>query len=304
MSELGTHFEYKLHNLEELNELKNREQKLEKLHAMGGVEGFLRGVGVDEKVGIPQVELPELTDRIKEFGVNVYPEAPHSTLFELFLEALQDTTILILCFAAVVSLVLGIALPPKGEEQTAWIEGVAIIIAVLLVGSVTSINNYKQEKSFRNLNKRNQDIRVKVLRAGELTQISVFELTVGDICFLDTGSSVPADGLFIDGHEMRVDESVMTGESLTVKKDRDHPFMLSGCLVTEGLGSMVVTAVGKNSEWGKTLARLQVKHPETPLQESLADMAEMIGKAGLSVATVVLVILTIYWIVDCCSLSL
>eukprot|EP01099_Mayorella_cantabrigiensis_P000660 TRINITY_DN1290_c0_g1_i1.p1 TRINITY_DN1290_c0_g1~~TRINITY_DN1290_c0_g1_i1.p1 ORF type:complete len:959 (-),score=237.92 TRINITY_DN1290_c0_g1_i1:216-3092(-) len=297
-TELGSHFEINFQKLEELNDIKNIPQKYEKLQEMGGVQEIVRGLGVDPRVGIPNVELPDLTDRVREFGVNVYPEAPHSSLLELFFEALQDTTIIILCVAAIISLVLGIALPPKGEEQTAWIEGFAIIVAVLLVGSVTSMNNYNQEKQFRNLSKTNQDIRVKVLRGGEMTQISIFELTVGDIVFLDTGNSVPADGLFLDGHEMRIDESVMTGEAVTVKKDHDHPFMLSGCQVTEGLGSMVVTAVGTNSEWGKTMAKLQVQHPPTPLQESLGDMAELIGKAGLSVAIIVFVILTIYWIVD------
>jgi len=278
---------------------KNLQEKADKLKELGGIEGVLRGLKVDPRVGIATVELTnDLKDRIKEYGVNVYPEAPHETFIQLFLDALQDTTIIILCIAAIISLILGIALPPPGEEATAWVEGFAILVAVFIVASVTATNNFNQEKQFRNLNKKKQDIPVKVIRGGEMIQISIFELTVGDVCLLGTGASVPADGIFLDGHEMRVDESVMTGEPVPVKKDVDHPFLLSGCNVTEGLGSMVVTAVGSHSEWGKTLAKLQVQHPPTPLQESLGEMAEMIGKAGLSIAALVFCILTLYWIID------
>lgn len=303
MQEFETIYGLSLQQLNKFNEIKNLQEKWESLQELGGVEGILKGVNIDPRIGIPNVELPDRTDRIREYGLNVYPEAPHATLFELFLDALQDTTIIILSVAAIISLVLGIALPPEGEEATAWIEGFAILVAVLIVGTVTSVNNFNQEQQFRNLNKKNQDIQVKVHRGGEMIQISIFDLTVGDIVYLNTGNSIPADGLFLEGHEMRVDESVMTGEPIPVRKDAQHPFLLSGCVVTEGLGSMVVTGVGKNSEWGKTLEKLQVQHPPTPLQESLGQMAESIGKAGLSVAILVFVILLIYWIVDVAGTS-
>ena len=104
--------------------------------------------------------------------------------------------------------------------------------------------------------------------------VSTHDINVGDVVVLDTGDQVPADGLYISGHSVKIDESTMTGESIPVGKSAQKPWMLSGCQVEDGVGTMLVLAVGVNSEWGKTLAELTTEQPPTPLQKKLETLAK------------------------------
>eukprot|EP00736_Rhodelphis_marinus_P009795 Rmarinus@m.10054 len=280
--------------VEELQDLKEN-QDLEKLMSWGGVSGLAQKLGSDSERGLPQDEIDSnFVQRHQIFNVNVYPEPEPATFLELFLAALNDPTIMILGGAAVIALITGLIEDPG----LGWIEGTAIMIAIFIVAFVTAINDYEKEKQFRQLNAAKNNRPVKVIRAGEQMTVSVFEVNVGDVIQLDTGDQVPADGIFISGYNMTVDESVMTGESDSVRKRENKPFMLSGCQVDAGVGKMLVTAVGPNSEWGQTLAKLQQESDETPLQQKLEKLANQIGQGGLAVAVVVFVLRMIYWIVD------
>jgi len=89
----------------------------------------------------------------------------------------------------------------------------------------------------------------------------------------------------------------VTGEAEAVRKSTDKdPFMLSGCQIGDGLGKMLVIATGMNSEWGKTLSKLQEEPEQTPLQKKLDALAGNIGKVGTGVAVLVFMILTIWWL--------
>lgn len=90
----------------------------------------------------------------------------------------------------------------------------------------------------------------------------------------------------------------MTGESLPVRKSAEVPWLLSGCTISDGNGRMVVTAVGPNSEWGRTMAKLAVEMEDTPMQIALEDLAEMVGWIGIGVAGLVFMLLTLYWVID------
>ncbi|KAB5539168.1 hypothetical protein DKX38_016701 [Salix brachista] len=103
---------------------------------------------------------------------------------------------------------------------------------------------------------------------------------------------VPADGLLITGHSLAIDESSMTGESKIVHKDQKAPFLMSGCKVADGVGTMLVTGVGINTEWGLLMASIsEDTGEETPLQVRLNGLATFIGIVGLAVAISVLAIL-------------
>lgn len=90
----------------------------------------------------------------------------------------------------------------------------------------------------------------------------------------------------------------MTGESLPVRKSSEMPYMLSGCAVAEGTGFMVVTAVGPNSEWGRTMSSLSGEQEATPMQIALEDLATMVGWIGIGVAGLVFMLLLLYWVID------
>lgn len=133
---------------------------------------------------------------------------------ELFLESFEDTTIIVLVVAAVVSFAVGVYEDP----QKGWIEGVAILSAVLVVAIVTATNNYNKERQFRKLNAVKEDVEVIAIRGGRNVSVNVKDLVVGDIVVLNAGDRVPADGVLVKGSDVTVNESSLTGESDDCKK--------------------------------------------------------------------------------------
>nr|GMC98847.1 calcium-transporting ATPase 10, plasma membrane-type [Ipomoea batatas] len=157
-----------------------------------------------------------------------------------------------------------------------------------------AVSDYKQSLQFQSLNEEKQNIQIEVIRNGRRVPISIFEIVVGDVVPLKIGDQVPADGLLISGHSLALDESSMTGESKIIHKDSKTPFLMSGCKVADGYGTMLVISVGRNTEWGLLMASISEDNgEETPLQVRLNGVATFIGIAGLMIALVVLVVLMI-----------
>nr|ABL63470.1 plasma membrane calcium ATPase [Pinctada fucata] len=208
----------------------------------------------------------DLEDRRTVFGSNVIPPKPPKTFLQLVWEALQDVTLIILLVAALISLGLSFYKPPKvegsedesSESEAGWIEGVAILGAVIIVVLVTAFNDYQKEKQFRGLqSKIEHEHQFSVIRGGQDKNIPVGEIVVGDICQVKYGDLLPADGVIIQSNDLKIDESSLTGESDHVKKGEEiDPMLLSGTHVMEGSGKMLVTAVGVNSQTGIIFALL------------------------------------------------
>lgn len=209
----------------------------------------------------------DIERRESVFGKNFIPPKKPKTFLQLVWEALQDVTLIILEIAAIVSLGLSFYQPPEGdnalcgevsvgeeegEGETGWIEGAAILLSVVCVVLVTAFNDWSKEKQFRGLQSRiEQEQKFTVIRGGQIIQIPVADITVGDIAQVKYGDLLPADGILIQGNDLKIDESSLTGESDHVKKSLDKdPLLLSGTHVMEGSGRMVVTAVGINSQTG------------------------------------------------------
>ncbi|XP_057212328.1 plasma membrane calcium-transporting ATPase 3a isoform X1 [Triplophysa rosa] len=210
----------------------------------------------------------DLEKRWHVFGQNFIPPKKPKTFLQLVWEALQDVTLIILEIAAIISLGLSFYQPPggdsemcgnantgaedEGEAEAGWIEGAAILLSVLCVVLVTAFNDWSKEKQFRGLQSRiEQEQRFAVVRNGTVIQIPVAEMVVGDFAQVKYGDLLPADGVLIQGNDLKIDESSLTGESDHVRKSVDKdPMLLSGTHVMEGSGKMVVTAVGVNSQTG------------------------------------------------------
>lgn len=129
---------------------------------------------------------------------------------ELVLENFEDDMLRILCASAAVSLVLGILTEGLAEG---WLEGASILLAVIIIVTVTSGNNYMKEQQFQKLNAIAQAKNVNVYRGGDLVNLSVYELMVGDIVEIETGEILSVDGILIDGNNISIDESSLTGET-------------------------------------------------------------------------------------------
>jgi P-type E1-E2 ATPase len=107
---------------------------------------------------------------------------------------------------------------------------------VVIVTLANAINDYRKEKQFRKLNKIKNNHSMTVVRDGQQTQLSVLELVVGDIVLLSAGDVVPADGVFISGQSLKVDESAVNGEAEAISKDshgNEDPFLISGTKVKQ-----------------------------------------------------------------------
>jgi calcium-translocating P-type ATPase len=215
----------------------------------------------------------------------------------MLVEALSDPTLLILVGCAIFSLVLEIVFASTDERSTAWIDGAAILMAVAIVSLVQASSNHRQELQFAAINRIKCVYDVKVVRSGRLMKIPNTELVVGDVCVLDAGDRVPADGLLIRGDGLRVDESVTSGESEAVlKTGASDPFVIGGTYVVEGRGAFLVICVGLNTRHGKVFGLLDASHSATPLQEKLEVLARQIGYLGMAAAAITFAALFIGWL--------
>ena len=248
-------------------------------------------------------------DRKRIFSDNHLPEKKAKSIFELAWLAYNDKVLILLTVAAVISLALGIyqsVTAKDGEARVQWVEGVAIVVAIVIVVVVGAANDWQKERQFVKLNKKKDDRLVKVIRSGKSREISVHDILVGDVLHIEPGDMIPVDGIFISGYNVHCDESSATGESDLLKKtagDEVHrmiearsnvakldPFIISGSKVTEGIGTFLVTAVGVNSCYGKTMMSLREDAQTTPLQSKLNILAEYIAKLGLGAGLLLFVV--------------
>ncbi|KAG6647261.1 hypothetical protein CIPAW_07G066600 [Carya illinoinensis] len=267
-----------------------RDKNFVSLSQFGGVNEIALILRTDLKDGVNGSEAG-LNERKNVFGVNKFQKPPAKRFFSFLLEAFKDKIILILVACAVLSLAFGIK---QHGWKDGWYDGGSIIVAVFLVVIVSAVTNFRQSRQFQKLSEKSSDIRVEVVRDGRRGPISIFEVVVGDIVYLKIGDQIPADGLFLEGHSLKVDESSMTGESDHIEINERTPFMLSGTKVTDGFGFMLVTSVGMNTAWGQMMSSINRDlNEETPLQARLNKLSSYIGKVGLSVAALVLLVLLI-----------
>ncbi|XP_069721598.1 plasma membrane calcium-transporting ATPase 2 isoform X3 [Phaenicophaeus curvirostris] len=256
-----------LQELRSLMELRGTEAVVKIKETYGETEGLCRRLKTSPTEGLAGTAA-DLEKRKLIFGKNFIPPKKPKTFLQLVWEALQDVTLIILEIAAIISLGLSFYQPPgegnegcgtatggaedEGEAEAGWIEGAAILLSVICVVLVTAFNDWSKEKQFRGLQSRiEQEQKFTVVRGGQVIQIPVAEIVVGDIAQVKYGDLLPADGIFIQGNDLKIDESSLTGESDQVRKSVDKdPMLLSGTHVMEGSGRMLVTAVGVNSQTG------------------------------------------------------
>ncbi|XP_059385423.1 plasma membrane calcium-transporting ATPase 1-like isoform X1 [Carassius carassius] len=363
--------------LRELMELRSGEAVSKIAECYGDVQGICRRLKTSPVEGLSG-NPADLEKRHTVFGQNFIPPKKPKTFLQLVWEALQDVTLIILEVAAIISLGLSFYHPQgegsdncgqasggvedEGEAQAGWIEGAAILFSVIIVVLVTAFNDWSKEKQFRGLQSRiEQEQKFTVIRMGQVIQIPVAEIVVGDIAQIKYGDLLPADGILIQGNDLKIDESSLTGESDHVRKSLEKdPMLLSGTHVMEGSGRMVVSAVGLNSQTGiiftllgaggedeekkvkkgkkqgppenRNKAKTQdgialeiqplkseegaeseekeekeekekkkvniTKKEKSVLQGKLTRLAVQIGKAGLIMSAVTVIILILYFVID------
>lgn len=267
-------FLVKVSELKELIQCKPEEAKIKLNEYFNGIEGLCQKLSTSVTDGV--ADNPEdIQARLKAFGRNEIPPKPPKSFFRLAFEALQDTTLILLIFCSFISIGLSFYHPEAdaleedvrqdafSEANLEWVEGVAILFAVGIVVFVSAFNDWRKEKQFRGLkDKIEQDQMASVLRGGQVKQINLKELVVGDICFIKYGDLIPADGIVVQSSDLKIDESSLTGETDLIKKDEDNFIVLSGTHVMEGSGRFLVGAVGLNSQTGIIMSLLGATQEE------------------------------------------
>ncbi|KAG5895095.1 hypothetical protein JTB14_023268 [Gonioctena quinquepunctata] len=264
-----------------------------KITEFGGTQELCKKLYTSPSEGLSGSQI-DIEHRRETFGSNSIPPKPPKTFVQLVWEALQDITLIILEIAAIVSLLLSFYQPATQEEEEfdddetshGWIEGLAILISVIVVVFVTAFNDYTKERQFRGLQNRIEgEHKFSVIRQGEVKQISVSDIVVGDICQIKYGDLLPADGILIQSNDLKIDESSLTGESDHVKKgEAFDPTILSGTHVMEGSGKMLVTAVGVNSQAGIifTLLGAAVNEQEAEIKKMKKEAKKQRKKKSLT----------------------
>ncbi len=234
----------------------------------------------------------------KKHGENILTPPEKEPLWKQFLEKFTDPIIIILLVALVFS--IGVASYEyylKGELSI-FLEPAGILVAILLATVVGFCFELSANKKFDILNKVNDDTLVKVIRNGNISQITKREVVVDDIVVLETGEEVPADGELLEAISLQINESTLTGEPVIkkttnpaeFKPEATYPsnYAMKGTTVAEGHGVMRILNVGDATEYGKVYEGAQIDSSvETPLNQQLNKLADLITKASYAIATLI-----------------
>lgn len=270
-------------------------------------EELLAKTGTDNEKGLN----PEQVEKSRStYGTNSFVRQSHESLAKRIWDASTEPMLVMLIFAAIITLAVNITRYFTGGEYN-FLECVGIFAAIALSVVITIITEGKSAKAFEALNKINEDTLIKVIRNGEPQLITQKEIVVGDIIMIETGDKIVADGRLLSSNDLSVDESALTGESLPVKKDAEFVcqkstpvaeranMLYSGCFVSAGNGQMLVTGVGNDTEFGQIAQELSsIEKTTTPLQEKLDKLGKQITVLGASAAAIVFAIEVLQFVMN------
>ena len=204
----------------------------------------------------------------------------------------------------------------------AWIEGVALFVSAFIILLTNSINDWKQYQQYEiidcELHKKNE---INVIRESTIHNILATDVVAGDVILLSQGMEIPADSYMIEGFDVLMDESSMTGESdqiiknvltecLTIYKFRksrneklgDHdipsPLLLSGTKVISGEGKCIALAVGNAASVNLIKNQGGLSENISPLKQKLHKLTIDLSKVGLCFSCILLTVFFIRFIID------
>ncbi|MDD2432249.1 MAG: cation-translocating P-type ATPase, partial [Clostridia bacterium] len=241
-------------------------------------EEVLQKLQVNSQKGLSESEARR---RLELVGPNQLKQQKRKSVWALFLAQFSDFMVIILLAAALISALL-----------TEYADAVTILVIVIINAVLGFGQEYRAEKSLEKIKKLTAQ-ETTVRREGMPKIISAVQLVPGDIVLLKTGDIIPADLRLLVGQQLEINEAVLTGESLPVKKraaevcemktalgDRKNMAYM-GTVITRGKGLGVVVSIGMTTEMGQIAGSIQeIEEEATPLQKRLAQLG--------------------YWLVLCC----
>ncbi len=257
-------------------------------------EEVLQKLKTDKRGGLAK---QEVENRQKEYGKNKLKEKPKETILVRFIKQFNDFMIIILIIASIIS--AGVSYM-QGEND--YIDSIIIIAIVVLNAIMGVIQETKAEKSIEALQKMTPR-KSKVIREGKTEEINAEDLVPGDIVILEAGNYVPADSRIIEAHNLKIEESSLTGETEAVTKDaemickKDVPLgdrlnmAYMSTIIVNGHGMAIVTDIGMNTKVGQ-IANMIIENeaPETPIQKKLGQVGKTLGIVCLAICFVIFLI--------------
>ena len=259
------------------------------------IDSLLRSLSTDRVCGLTSAQAKEA---LAKYGENKLQEKKKKTNLQRFLAQFKDAMIIILLVAAAIS--FGIACTTG--EPSEFFEPVLILLIVVLNAVMGMLQESKAEKALDAL-KNLSAPHARVLRDGTEQVIDAAQLVPGDIIHLEAGDFIPADARLLESVSLKSEESALTGESVPSEKDAaaevaaDAPLgdranmVFSGCSITYGTASAVVTGTGMHTEMGKIAGLLSgEEESQTPLQKKLAQLGKYLGALALIACGVIFVV--------------
>jgi len=264
--------------------LKNHTETLDNLY---------KALQTNPETGLMEQQVVEIRD-VK--GLNRFEEGKKETVLQKVLHHLKDFTSIILLIAAAISFVLALT------EGHGFADPI-VILAIVVVDTILAVlQEIDAEKALEALKKMNAHMTV-VIRGGVKQSIDASELVPGDILVMESGDMIPADARIIDSMNLKVEESVLTGESVPVDKDANAVvaekaplgdrlnMLFSGCLITSGRVLALVVETGMNTEMGKIAGLLNnTKKIKTPLQKRMAKLGKVLSFVAIGSAAVLFIL--------------
>ena len=240
----------------------------------------------------------QVSEELAKHGYNKLREKKKKTNLQRFFDQFKDVMILILIAAAVISFVIACV----GNDPMEFFEPVLILLIVVLNAVMGMLQESKAEKALDAL-KNMSAPHARVLRDGEEKIIDASELVPGDIIRLEAGDFIPADARLLHSVSLKSEESALTGESVPSEKEADEliekeaplgdrsNMVFSGCSVTYGTATAVVTATGMDTEMGKIANLLEGEsETQTPLQKKLAQLGKYLGIVALAACVIIFIV--------------
>lgn len=249
---------------------------------------IIKDLNTDIKKGLT---LEQVKKRRIQYGYNELKQKPKKTITKMILEQLTDKMIIILLIASILSFLLGEA-----------IEGFVILFIIGINIVISVIQEKKASDALEALKNMNAPHSL-VVRNGKKIKILAKELVPGDIIYLEAGNIIPADIRWIEEHEILVDESILTGESLPVEKDQNYEtekeepvgerknMGFSSTMIVNGTGIGIVTSTGIQTEIG-LIAKLldNDNNVETPLKKKLNKIGKALSILGIVVSILIFIV--------------
>ena len=212
----------------------------------------------------------------QQYGDNAIKGEQNSAWYSLLFDILKEPMTLILIAVSIIYVLVG----DLGEAAF-------MFVAIVAVTGISFYQGSRNQKALQELEKLNEPLS-SVIRNGRLVEIPTHEITIGDLCITEEGKMINADGNIVHSNDFSVNESALTGESMSVFKDIDHSEIYSGTLTVSGLAIFEVTAIGAETKLGKIgTSILSIKEEKSPLQLQIEKFVKGMAIIGIIVFAMV-----------------